>query len=44
MLKFLGPFKKYVRFDGREKGYSKNMRKRTREGELFKSIRKPMFV
>ena len=35
MLKFLGPFKRYVRSDGgRERGYSTNVRKRTRGGGL----------
>ena len=42
----LGPFKKYVRSDGGgERGYSKNVRKRTRGrgGRSSKSIRKPIF-
>ena len=35
MLKFLGPFKKYVPSDGEgERGYSTNVRKRTRGGNL----------
>ena len=35
MLKFLGPFKKYVRSDGGgEMGYSTNVRKRTRGGSF----------
>ena len=45
MLKFLGPFKRYVRSDGGgERGYSKNVRKHTRGGGSSKSIGKPIFI
>ena len=43
MLKFLGPFNKYLRSDGGERGYYKKIRKRTRGGGSFKSIPKPIF-
>ena len=36
MLKLLWPFKKYVRSDGGERGYTKNMRKRIGEEGLAK--------
>ena len=45
MLNFLGPFKRYVRsVGGGERGYSKNVRKRTRGGGSSMSIRKPIFI
>ena len=34
MLQFLRTFKKYVFFDGGDRGYSRNVRKRTRVGGL----------
>ena len=44
MLKFLGPFKKYVRPDGGiQRGYSKNVRKLTRGGGCSKSAGRPIF-
>ena len=36
MLKLLWPFKKYVRSDGGERGYTKKMRKRIGEEGLAK--------
>ena len=45
MLKFLEPFEKYAHSDGgRERGYSKNVRKHTMGGGSSKSIRKPIFI
>ena len=44
MLKFMGSFKKYVRSDGGgERGYSTNVRKRTKGRGSSKSIRKSIF-